>query len=196
MLDRDEDGWLEEVRRDYRRAAPGADDGRARLLERLAAEPAPRRARANPFRWLAQQPLSVQSAVACVALLVAAASGIGAFRELDHAAGSRHASVVAVAPGAAAPDAGTVTFALRAPQVTSVALVGDFNAWDPGATPMRRQGQGDLWTAQVALSNGLHSYAYVIDGQQWQPDPGAPLSPEAPFGVRSSMIVVGERDAF
>jgi len=190
-LDRDEDEWLEEVRRDYHRADPAGDSGRDRLLERLAAEPAPRRPRENLFRWLGQQSLSVQGGIACAALLLAAASGIGAFRELDRAAGARHAAVAPAAPGP-----GTVTFALRAPQVSSVALVGDFNAWDPRATPMRRQGQGDLWTTQVELADGLHSYAYVIDGRQWQPDPGAPLSPEAPFGVRSSLIVVGERDAF
>ena len=191
MLDRDENGWLEEVRRDYRGAAPAADDARERLLARLAAEPAPRRPRANPFRWLAQQPLSIQGAVAGVALLVAAASGIGAFREIDRAAVARH-----VAVATAAPEAGTITFALRAPQVTTVALVGDFNSWDPRATPMRRQGQGDLWTAQVELSDGLHSYAYVIDGADWQPDPGAPLTAEAPFGRRSSIIVVGEQGSF
>src|SRR5262249_54097531 len=190
MFERDDGGWLDEVRRDYRRAAPTADAGRERLLERLAAEPAPRRAQPNPFRWLGQQSLSVQGGIACAALLLAAASGIGAFRELDRAAGVRRAPASAAAPGE-----GTVTFALRAPQVSSVALVGDFNAWDPRATPMQRQGQGDLWTTQVELASGLHSYAYVIDGRQWQPDPGAPLSPEAPFGVQSSVIVVGERGA-
>ena len=196
MPEREEGEWLERVRGEYRSSGPASDASRERLLHRLASEPAPARASASPFRWLGQQSLSVQGGIACAALLLAAASGIGAFRGLDLAASARRAALApASGPLAAVPEASTVTFALRAPQVSSVALVGDFNAWDPRATPMRRQGQGDLWTAQVELADGLHSYAYVIDGEQWQPDPGAPLSPETPFGLRSSVIVVGEKEA-
>ncbi|TMA24842.1 MAG: hypothetical protein E6J87_23530 [Deltaproteobacteria bacterium] len=196
MRDRDENEWLEHLRAEYRSAGSSRDaTSRERLLERLAHESAPRR-RANPFGWLARQPLSVQGAVACAALVLAAAGGIGALRRLDRDA--MRGSPVPPAPvlGVHAGFPGTITFALRAPQVTTVALVGDFNSWDPRATPMRRQGQGDLWTTQVELSDGLHSYAYVIDGADWQPDPGAPLSAEAPFGRRSSIIVVGEQGSF
>ena len=152
---------------------------------------------ANPFGWLSEQPVSVQGAVACAALLLAAASGVGALRGFERAPEHEAAGVIApraIESGSAV--GGAITFAYRAPQVSSVSLVGDFNSWDPRATPMRRQGQGDVWTAQVALPEGLHSYAYVIDGQQWQPDPGAPLSADTPFGRRSSIIVVGERETF
>jgi len=212
VRDRDENEWLERVRGDYQSAGPtGAVGGRERLLERISRERPPRRHMANPFGWLSEQPVSVQGAVVCAALLLAAASGVGALRGLERAPEHEAASVTASrttesgAPaGLTAPRAiesgsatgGAITFAYRAPQVSSVSLVGDFNSWDPRATPMRRQGQGDVWTAQVALPEGLHSYAYVIDGEQWQPDPGAPLSADTPFGRRSSIIVVGERETF
>ena len=198
MRDRDENDWLQRVRGDYQSAGPaGASGGRERLLERISRERPPRRHMANPFGWLSEQPVSVQGAVVCAALLLAAASGVGALRGLERAPEHEAAGVMAPRATASGAEAGgAITFAYRAPQVSSVSLVGDFNSWDPRATPMRRQGQGDVWTAQVALPEGLHSYAYVIDGQQWQPDPGAPLSADTPFGRRSSIIVVGERETF
>src|SRR5262249_57293857 len=70
------------MRAEYRTAGSVGDaSSRERLLERLAREPAPGR-RANPFGWLAGQPLMVQGAVACAALVLAAARGIGAPRGL------------------------------------------------------------------------------------------------------------------
>jgi len=189
MHEPDDREWLEQVRSEYQKQASDEPGRCQALIERLAREPAPARTRFNLFGWLGRQPLSLQGAIAGVVLLLAAAGGIGTLRGLERRAAPSASATPAAAP---ATGDGAVTFALRAPRVSSVAVVGDFNSWDPRATPMRRQGQGDVWTARVDLSAGLHSYAYVIDGAQWEPDPGAPLSAEAPFGKRSSIIVVGE----
>jgi len=74
----------------------------------------------------------------------------------------------------------------------NVSVVGDFNGWDPTATPLKRAATGDSWTARVPLERGLHAYAFVIDGRDWAPDPSAPLAPVATFGRRNSLLVVGE----
>ncbi len=105
--------------------------------------------------------------------------------------GRRHGTV-SPAGGDARNDLTTVTFVFRAPGASRVCLVGDFNGWDADATPLRRAALGDMWTAQVPLRHGLHAYAFVTDGSDWSFDPSAPLAPEATFGRRNSVVVVGE----
>jgi len=57
-----------------------------------------------------------------------------------------------------------VNFVCLAPQAKQVALVGDFNDWDPKAAPMKRQADGS-WTAQVILGHGHHHYQFLVDGK-------------------------------
>src|SRR5262245_19603187 len=140
MHEPDERAWLERVRAEYRREAPGEPERRRLLLDRLAREPAPRPVRASLFGWLRGQPPALRIALACAASAAIVTAGIGVFRGLGRTASQMSSRPPAVAPAAVE---GMVTFALRAPRVTSVAVVGDFNSWDPRATPMRRQGQGD-----------------------------------------------------
>jgi 1,4-alpha-glucan branching enzyme len=45
-----------------------------------------------------------------------------------------------------------------------VTLAGDFNDWDPGALPLKRQPDG-TWTGQVTLGHGHHHYHFLIDGK-------------------------------
>lgn len=83
---------------------------------------------------------------------------------------------------------GVHQFVLVAPEATSVSLVGDFNGWDPGVTPLVRR--GDVWEVEVALDPGRHVYSFVVDGERWVPDAGAPLAPDDDFGRPSSVILV------
>ena len=55
-----------------------------------------------------------------------------------------------------------------------VAVVGDFNGWRPDATPLTREGATSRWSATIALHDGDHRYAFVVDGTRWVPDPAAP----------------------
>ncbi len=57
---------------------------------------------------------------------------------------------------------GFVSFALFAPFKNDVSVIGDFNEWNPDATPMALQADG-LWMAQVTLSPGEHAYQFVIN---------------------------------
>jgi 1,4-alpha-glucan branching enzyme len=56
-----------------------------------------------------------------------------------------------------------VDFFCDAPEAEHVCLVGDFNGWDPAATPMQRMPDGG-WTASLALHHGYHQYLFVVDG--------------------------------
>jgi hypothetical protein len=83
-----------------------------------------------------------------------------------------------------------VKFVLVAPQAARVSLVGDFNRWDPAATPMERTPTGGTWSVVVPLRAGRHEYAFVVDGNQWLPDPSAPLAPVDGLGAPNSVVLV------
>jgi 1,4-alpha-glucan branching enzyme len=57
-----------------------------------------------------------------------------------------------------------VNFICVAPSANNVALVGDFNDWDPSAYPMKRQPDGN-WLIQIALHHGHHHYQFMVDGK-------------------------------
>lgn len=57
-----------------------------------------------------------------------------------------------------------VNFLCIAPDAHSVFLLGDFNDWDPTATPMTKHHDGS-WQAQVIMSNGHHHYCFLVDGK-------------------------------
>lgn len=56
-----------------------------------------------------------------------------------------------------------VNFFCHAPQAGQVAVVGDFNEWNPGANPMSR-GPDGAWHIQVPLHHGHHRYVFWVDG--------------------------------
>jgi glycosidase len=71
----------------------------------------------------------------------------------------------------------------------SVAVVGNFNSWNSGAHPMKRE--GDAWVCPVALGAGQYDYKYVVDGQ-WMPDPGNDSRrPDGHGGFNSLLSVEG-----
>ena len=80
-------------------------------------------------------------------------------------------------------------FVIVAATASRVSLVGDFNAWNPSAMPMRRLGDGGAWVRDVVLEPGRHVYAFYVDGAL-QVDPSAPRAAEDDFGIPSSALVV------
>ena len=56
-----------------------------------------------------------------------------------------------------------VNFICHAPQAKSVTLVGDFNEWRPGATPMKQMPDRS-WLLTLELKHGHHRYAFLVDG--------------------------------
>ncbi|HET8771640.1 MAG TPA: isoamylase early set domain-containing protein [Gemmatimonadaceae bacterium] len=71
----------------------------------------------------------------------------------------------------------------------SVSIVGDFNGWKPGATPLTRMENG-LWTATIPLAAGRHVYAYALDDTLIVADPRAPKSGDADYGSEGSVVMV------
>jgi hypothetical protein len=59
------------------------------------------------------------------------------------------------------------------PGAREVAVVGDFNGWRAGDTPLVRDRATHRWSATLALRDGAHRYAFVVDGTRWVPDPAA-----------------------
>ena len=56
-----------------------------------------------------------------------------------------------------------VNFICHAPQAKTVSLVGDFNAWNPAAHPMKLMPDRS-WLLTVELKHGHHRYAFLVDG--------------------------------
>src|SRR6476661_380878 len=95
--------------------------------------------------------------------------------------------------GPAAVERGprTIEFVLRTTADSAVTLVGDFNDWDPRATPLH-PGAGGVWTATVPLHPGRYRYTFIVDGS-WRRDPAAPRALEEDFGTPTSVITVAQR---
>ncbi|MFO7262447.1 MAG: isoamylase early set domain-containing protein, partial [bacterium] len=79
--------------------------------------------------------------------------------------------------GTAVEELTMMQFVLHAHDARSVSVVGDFNDWDPRATPLTRTGDG-VWSAVVRLRPGTVRYAYLVDGTEWRADPHAVASRE------------------
>lgn len=67
------------------------------------------------------------------------------------------------------PAGKAVGFKCSAPNAQSVFLAGSFNDWNPKATPMEREPQGD-WSANVTLEPGTYEYKFVVD-DRWCCEP-------------------------
>jgi len=83
-----------------------------------------------------------------------------------------------------------VAMAVELRNARSVAVVGDFNGWDPSATPMQRVGSDGPWLATVLAKPGRHVYAFMVDGTTLVADPRAPRAKSADFGGDASVIMV------
>jgi len=79
-------------------------------------------------------------------------------------------------------------FRIEADGAREVALVGDFNGWNPQAAPMRNRGDG-WWETEVTLPAGSHQYAYWVDGALVTP-PEARVTVDDGFGGRNGLITV------
>lgn len=70
---------------------------------------------------------------------------------------------------AARPAKKRVTFALTANAGSKVFVAGDFNNWDPTATPLTDKKTPGEFVATVSIPSGTYEYKFVINGC-WQVD--------------------------
>jgi len=88
---------------------------------------------------------------------------------------------------------GKVTFKLPKEAVgvaRKVHVVGEFNGWDPSATPMKRLKDGGF-SVTLDLEQGReYRFRYLIDQTEWVNDWEADKYAPSPFGVEDSVVVV------
>ena len=80
-----------------------------------------------------------------------------------------------------------VQFRLEA-SASRVQLAGSFTNWEP-RFDLREYAPG-IWTITVPLAEGVHDYAFVVDGNQWTPDPFAPQIGDGFGGTNSRLTLL------
>jgi hypothetical protein len=149
----------------------------ARALDQIRIEAAGWPAAPGGFRWGAW----IAGAAIAAGLLLAVV-----FREEDPYPLATRTARAAAAAGEARP----VYLRLDAPASSRVAVVGDFNDWDPSATPLRLIGKGGVWAVELRLKPGRYHYTFLIDGRRWQGDPSEPPAAGSDFGAPLSVLTV------
>ena len=85
-----------------------------------------------------------------------------------------------------------VKFTLNAEETAgceTLALVGDFNSWDPAATPMKKQKNGSF-SATLTLPAGVsYKFRYLADGNRWFNDPAADGYAYCPFAEGENAVL-------
>jgi hypothetical protein len=177
--DRLDDEILQQVVNQLRRPVrldPSVDRG---ALGRIRAESALQVAPREGRRWSAW----LAGAALAAGILLAVA-----LPDRQRPAGQSVGTVVEQAEGPT--DSRPVRLRLAAPASSRVAVVGDFNDWDPAATPLRPAGDGNTWIVELRLKPGRYHYTFLIDGRRWARDPSEPPAAESDFGAPVSVLTV------
>jgi 1,4-alpha-glucan branching enzyme len=83
----------------------------------------------------------------------------------------------------------SIRFVLSAPEARSVTLVADFNNWSPEGYSLSRSHESGDWELVVPLRKGRsYVYNFVIDGEEWLPDPSAQGTIDDGLGGQASYI--------
>lgn len=85
-----------------------------------------------------------------------------------------------------------VTFELPAEIATdSIAIVGDFNEWDPGKHPMTFDKKKGVWKKAISLKPGSqHEFRYIVDGTTWRNDEAADWYTANPYFCENGVIAL------
>ncbi|WP_213994682.1 isoamylase early set domain-containing protein [Arsukibacterium sp.] len=85
-----------------------------------------------------------------------------------------------------------VTFKLSAEQLAdaeSVALLGEFNNWDPSALPMKKSKKGDF-SASLTLDNDReYQFRYLVNGGTWLNDDAADAYLPSPLSYDHNSVI-------
>jgi hypothetical protein len=146
---------------------------------------------AMPVRWQLRPITAIAAAVAFTVLGASGALLAGRSAAFDSPAetGPGRVATSPVASNVTTHDVG-VRFAVMAPGVRRVSIVGDFNGWNPRSTPLTLSRDGRTWSILLPLASGRHTYAFVID-DEIVADPAAPTAIDDDFGTPSSIVLVG-----
>jgi hypothetical protein len=175
--DRLDDEMLQRVVAELRRPVgldPAVD---RRALDEIRSEAAGWPASRHGYRW--------------GAWLAGGAIAAGLILAVLPRSGPREPAIaLAPAPPTAEASGRPIYLRLAAPASSRVAVVGDFNAWDPAATPLRPAGNDGIWVVELRLKPGRYHYTFLIDGRRWERDPSEPPAAESDFGAPVSVLTV------
>src|SRR4051812_4884809 len=132
------------------------------------------------------------AAAAAAAVLIGAVLWRGTMRDGER--GAPNATVdIAMRPVAATAEALPIArqFVFNARTAHSVALVGDFNGWNPTSAPMSRSADGNLWSVTVPILPGRHTFGYMVDDSVFTLDPRMPKARDPDLGTEGSVVIVG-----
>lgn len=141
------------------------------------------------WRWMTR-PRTINVSPLRALALAAALTGIVALAARRDGEGRGTSPVAATA--AAAPTAQLMKLVFVDSSASSVAIVGDFNDWEEGGSPLRRVSEKGVWMITIPLAPGRYHYTFVVDGTKWVADPSAPRTLEDDFGRPNSVITVGD----
>lgn len=93
-------------------------------------------------------------------------------------------------PDVPKPVSGGVRFTLLVPDANEVFVMGSFNNWSKGATPMKAVNQSGLWSVEVPLKEGEYTFIYLVNGTRWVTPPMAEDFVTDGFGQTNGVVVV------
>ncbi len=165
------------------------------VMKRVAAEPPPRtRASARNGRVqertltarFARQVVSVRGAAAAAVAIVVLATAMVVW---DRGAATETPEGAAPVVMDESENTVIVRFELVEPRAERVAVVGDFNEWNPERHQAARPDDDGVWRFELELRRGrAYSYNFLIDGEVWIPDPSGLERIEDDFGTEKSLI--------
>ena len=87
----------------------------------------------------------------------------------------------------------SVRIIFYSPEASSVALIGDFNAWGQQEVTLADARDKGMWEFSLALKPGVYHYNLLVDGERWVANPkSSTLVPDG-FGGYNSVLVVSEK---
>ena len=85
---------------------------------------------------------------------------------------------------------GRLVFLYHDDEASSVSLVGDFNSWSTGLTPLMKAESG-LWFAEIeAPKAGSYQYKFIVDGSRWLEDPSNGMKVPDNYGGLNSVLAI------
>jgi len=95
-------------------------------------------------------------------------------------------------PNAPAICSAEVQFSLRISdnKMHTVAIAGDFNGWNPQANILEDPESDGIWTGTLNLEPGKYEYMFVMDGEEWFPDPNALRYVKDGFGNKNAILEI------
>lgn len=189
------DPFIEKVARELREPVTLDAGFDARVMAALEPEVISLESRRTRQPWYRRRlavPAPLVGLAAAAAFAGIAAVGILARQPDGGASAALEVIPAADRPGVAAGEALVAPwqFNFVSASARRVAVIGDFNDWQP--TAMSYDSTAQAWTVIMTLPVGVHEYQFLVDDSLHVTDPTAPQS-SSEFGSPNSIVKVTPR---